>query len=212
MIDKYVYPGTSTLINKFNCRDEEKLRKIEALSTGGNLAWLQLHPIEGSFDFDHLKRIHHFIFQDLYDWAGQTRDVDIGKNNLFCRAQYINDYASTVFGDFYPACESNKDNKDSFIEVLASHYADMNALHPFREGNGRAQREFTRELCLNCGYVFDLTKTKHEEMLAASIKSFEKGDNTDFINIFSRCIIPIEEYIDYQSKLTDLLLILSVDD
>lgn len=46
-VDKYVYPGTTVLINKFNCRDAEKLREIEALSTGGNLAYLQLHPIKG---------------------------------------------------------------------------------------------------------------------------------------------------------------------
>ena len=212
MKDKYVYPGTNILINKFNCHDEKEFRRIEAISTGANLAWLQLHPIEGNYDFDHLKRIHHFIFQDLFDWAGHIRDVDIGKNNLFCRAQFINDYAETVFGDFYPACNKNKNDKDSFIESLASHYADLNALHPFREGNGRTQREFARELCLNCGYILDLTKTRHEEMLTASIVSFEKGDNTDFINIFSRCVIPVEEYRNYQSKLTSSLLILSKDD
>lgn len=212
MADRYVYPGTDILINKFNCRDAKELKKIEALSTGGNLAWLQLHPIEGAFDFEHLKRIHHFIFQDLYDWAGQIRDVDIGKNNLFCRVRFINDYAETVFGDFYSSCDNNKDNKDSFIETLAAHYADLNALHPFREGNGRAQREFTRELCLKCGYVFDLTKTRHEEMLSASIESFQKADNTGFITIFHKCVISVEEYEEYQSKLTASLLILSEDD
>lgn len=212
MADRYVYPGTDILINKFNCRDAKELKKIEALSTGGNLAWLQLHPIEGAFDFEHLKRIHHFIFQDLYDWAGQIRDVDVGKNNLFCRARFINDYAETVFGDFYSSCDNNKDNKDSFIETLAAHYADLNALHPFREGNGRAQREFTRELCLKCGYVFDLTKTRHEEMLSASIESFQKADNTGFITIFHKCVISVEEYEEYQSKLTASLLILSEDD
>ena len=121
MKDKYVYPGTNILINKFNCHDEKELRMIEALSTGGNLAWLQLHPIEGNFDFDHLKQIHHFIFQDLYDWAGQIRDVDIGKNNLFCRAQFINDYAKTVFDDFYSACSYNKNNKDSSGISLCRH-------------------------------------------------------------------------------------------
>lgn len=200
------------MINKFNCHDEKEFRRIEALSTGGNLAWLQLHPIEGTFDFNHLKRIHHFIFQDLYEWAGQIRDVAIGKNNLFCRAKHINDYAKTVFDDFYPDCRKSKDDRDKFIETLSSHYADMNALHPFREGNGRAQREFTRELCLNCGYVLDLTKIRHKEMLAASIVSFNKGDSTDFINIFRRCVIPVEEYRNYQSKLTSSLLILSKDD
>ena len=46
-VDKYVYPDTNILINKFDCRDEDTLREIEALSTGGNLAYLQLHPIKG---------------------------------------------------------------------------------------------------------------------------------------------------------------------
>ena len=129
MVDKYVYPGTNILVNKFNCRDEEKLKLIEALSTGGNLAWLQLHPVEGDFDFEHLKRIHHFIFQDLYGWAGRIRDVDIGKNNLFCRARFINNYAETVFGDFYSSCDNNKDNRDSFLRhwqltIPAEEYAD----------------------------------------------------------------------------------------
>ena len=64
-VDKYVYPDTNILINKFGCRDADKLREIEALSTGGNLAYLQVHPIEGNFDFKHLKDIHHFIFQVL---------------------------------------------------------------------------------------------------------------------------------------------------
>ncbi len=211
-IDRYVYPGTNILINKFGCRDADELRRIEALTTGGNLAYLQMNPIEGNFDFQHLKDIHYFIFQDLFDWAGKIREVDIGKNNLFCRTQFINDYAETVFSDFFASCYAERNTRERFIEMLASHYADMNALHPFRDGNGRAQREFTRELCLKCGYVFDLTKTTHEEMLSASIKSFEKGDNSGFISIFERNIIPVEEYKDYQSKLTAALLILSKDD
>ena len=115
--DKYVYPGTNILINKYGCRDAEKLQQIEILSTAGNLAYLQLHPIEGSFDFQHLKDIHHFIFQDLFEWAGQVRTVDIGKNNLFCRVQHINSYASTVFSDFYSSCYGSKSEKESFIKT-----------------------------------------------------------------------------------------------
>lgn len=210
--DKYVYPGTDVLINKFGIRDHDELQKVEILSTAGNLAYLQLHPIKGKFDFRHLKEIHRFIFQDLFDWAGQIRAVDIGKNNLFCRAQFIESYADSVFGDFYAACYSEKDDRSRFVKNLADHYADMNALHPFREGNGRAQREFARELCLKCGYVFDLTRTTHEEMLHASILSFDKGDNSALVSIFEKNVIPIDEYKDYQSRLTSVLLILSGDD
>ena len=138
--------------------------------------------------------------------------MDIGKNNLFCRAQFIESYADSVFCDFYAACYSEKDERSRFVKNLADHYADMNALHPFREGNGRAQREFARELCLKCGYVFDLTKTTHEEMLYASILSFDKGDNSALVSIFEKNVIPIDEYKDYQSRLTSVLLILSGDD
>ena len=178
-VDKYVYPDTNILINKFNCRDADKLREIEALSTGGNLAYLQLHPIKGNFDFKHLKDIHHFIFQDMFDWAGQIRTIDIGKNNLFCRAQFIDSYAESVFGDFFSSCYEARTDRERFVDIFAKHYADMNALHPFREGNGRAQREFARELCIECGYVFDLTQTTHEEMLEASIRSFNTGNPHD---------------------------------
>ena len=210
--DKYVYPGTNVLINKFDCRDEEKLREIEALSTGGNLAYLQLHPIKGKFDFKHLKKIHYFIFQDMFEWVGKIRTVDIGKNNLFCRVQFIETYAESVFGDFYSSCFDTRADRKEFIKVFAKHYADMNALHPFREGNGRAQREFSRELCYECGYVLDLTQTSHEEMLEASIQSFNTGNNDGFVEIFGKSIISIDEYKDYQSKLTSTLLILSKND
>ena len=74
----------------------------------------------------------------------------------------------------------------------AKHYGDLNALHPFREGNGRTQREFARELCLACGYDFDLSFTNHEDMLSASIASFNKEDNSYFEAIFSKAVQPIE--------------------
>ena len=192
--DRYVYPGTDVLINKFGCRDAQRLKEIEILSTGGNLAWLQLHPIDGKFDFKHLRDIHYAIFQDLYDWAGQIREVDIGKNNLFCRAQYINEYAKTVFKDFFLLY---------YPELLES---------PKRMSRTSASGIRLATSCLKCGYVFDLTRTTHQEMLSASILSFNQGDNSGLIAIFSKCIIPIDEYHDYQSRLTSALLILSSDD
>ncbi len=211
-IDHYKYPGEDVLINEFDCHDANELSMLEALSTGGNLAYLQMHPLKGKFDFKHLKDIHRFIFQDIYEWAGKIRDIDIGKGNLFCRAQFIEDYAVSVFSDFYSSCYESRKNKETFVKTLANHYGDMNALHPFREGNGRSQREFTRELCLKCGYVFDLTKTNHKEMLDASVLSFDKGDNSGLADIFDRCCIPKSEYKDLQQKLTSRLLILSEDD
>lgn len=72
-------------------------------------------------------------------------------------------------------CKKYKENREEFIKVFAENYGDLNALHPFREGNGRTQREFARLICMECGYAFDLSVTTHEEMLRASKISFDKG-------------------------------------
>lgn len=76
----YCYPGSEVLINKLNIRDKDELFEAEKQLTFVRLQELQRNPLEGSFDFDHLKAIHRYIFQDLYDWAGQERTVEIGKD------------------------------------------------------------------------------------------------------------------------------------
>lgn len=90
------------------------------------------------FDFVHLKAIHKYIFQDIYEWAGRVRTVEIGKGNLFCTTACIQDYADSVFKKYFSQCQVSKDNIDDFVRVFADNYGDLNALHPFREGNGRA--------------------------------------------------------------------------
>ena len=156
-----------------------------------------------------MKKIHEYIFQDIYDWAGKVRTVEIGKGNLFCTTSCINEYAKTVFDRFFTECNANKFSHAAFITVLAENYGDLNALHPFREGNGRAQREFTRLVCLKCGYIFDLSSTTHKEMLAASQLSFNTGDSSGLRTIFNKTVIPIDQY---SSDIEGFLQILSSDD
>lgn len=131
---------------------------------------------------------------------------------MFCPAWNIQGYSKDVFRNFYNDCIKAKDNQKQFVKILATHYADLNALHPFREGNGRTQREFTRELCIKCGYVFDLTQTKHEEMLYASKLSLDKGVNTKLEEIFNKIIVPIHKYKGLYKKLETEILTLSSDD
>ena len=206
---KYCYPNSNVLVNKLGITSPEELFQAEIQFTSARLYELQEKPIRGKFDFLHLKKIHRYIFQDLYLWAGKIRTVDIGKGNLFCRVQNIPAYAETVFENYYASCRSVMEDKNKFISTLVSNYADVNALHPFREGNGRSQREFARELCLACGYVFDLSHTTHKEMLEASILSFDRGDNTKLEKIFRKTVVPLNEYVE---KPDSILNILSVDD
>lgn len=119
--------------------------------------------------------------------------MNIGKGNLFCLVQHIPNYAESIFSAYCADCMNARNNKEQFVHILTEHYADLNALHPFREGNGRSQREFTRELCLKCDYGFDLSKTNHQEMLEASIASFNTGNSRKLEEIFQKAIKPIEK-------------------
>ena len=187
----YCYPDTDILKNKMNIHSQRQLFEAETRIVSVRLYQLQKHPVKGCFDLAHLCRIHQFIFQDLYSWAGELRTINIAKKSLFCLVQHMAGYAQTIFPAYYNDCMRTKDHQDEFIHVLAEHYADLNALHPFREGNGRSQREYCRELCLKCGYLFDLTHSCRDEMLQASIESLEKGENMKLVNIFRKCIIPL---------------------
>ena len=205
----YCYPDSNVLVNKLGITDKDELFQAEIQFTSARLYQLQEKPINGKFGFTHLKKIHQYIFQDLYEWAGKVRKVNIGKGNLFCLVQNIPSYAETIFNTYYSSCYAAKDNKEEFLGQLVKNYANLNALHPFREGNGRSQREYARELCLKCGYVFDLSNTSHKEMLNASIISFNEGDNAELLRIFTTAVIPIDEY---KGRPDDFLSILSSDD
>lgn len=188
----YCYPNTNILINKLNIHDQGQLLDAETRIVSIRLYQLYEHPIVGNYDFKHLCSIHNYIFQDLYSWAGKPRTVDIAKgNSLFCPSWNIYGYADDVFWNFYNNCLNSSNSRELFISSFASYYADLNALHPFREGNGRSQREFCRELFLQCGYLFDLTYTCRAEMIQASIESLEKGDNAKLEAIFRKCIMPL---------------------
>mgnify|MGYP000988654553 CR=1 FL=1 len=92
------YPGTSVLVNKFDIRNEAKLNEVETvLVSARNAEWLN-RPRTDGFDFTHYKAIHHFLFSDLYDWAGQVRTVNISKKGThFCHTEEIEDRAALIF-------------------------------------------------------------------------------------------------------------------
>lgn len=168
----YCYPNSDILINKLNIKDSDKLYVAERKLTAIRVQELFFEPIEGQFDLNHLCAVHKHIFQDVYTWAGDLRTVDIAKDNLFCKVQYIEVVAKDIFLNLKKdRCLAGLNEKD-FIKKAAYYFSEINALHPFREGNGRAQREFIRQLALNAGYRLLLSNVEDEEMLQASKASF----------------------------------------
>ena len=92
------YEGTTCLVNKLNIRDEEQLRNVEAAYTFARISQLELNQFPGSYDFDHYRQIHRFIFQDLYDWAGEIRTINFSKQGTsFMPADQIERSATACF-------------------------------------------------------------------------------------------------------------------
>lgn len=168
----YCYPDSDVLINKLGVRDQEVLSSLERRLTMLRIMDLVKTPLGGNFDFTHLCGIHQYIFQDLYFWAGECRSVEIAKGAMFCRAELLRREAARIFGDLSADLEKGKFRTEDAAECFSYHFSEINALHPFREGNGRAQREFIRELALSQGYLLEFSKISAEEMLFASRESF----------------------------------------
>jgi cell filamentation protein len=152
--DPYLIPGTDVLRNKLEVIDPSELECSERLHTAGRLAELMIKPIKGNFDLKHLQRIHYAIFQDVYEWAGLLRNVGIGKNfTQFASAEYLESSASDIFDRLARENYLRGLSVRDFAKSAALYLSDVNALHPFRDGNGRAQREFFRDLALKAGYM-----------------------------------------------------------
>ena len=168
----YCYPDSDVLMNKMDIRDQAKLEEAERRLTMFRMSDLLDTPVKGDFDLKHLQSIHRYLFQDLYSWAGQIRTVDISKAAVFCKARFIEEQAHVLFGKLKDENCLLGISKDRFIRRIAYYFSEINALHPFREGNGRTQREFVRELALKRGYVIRFARISRDEMMEASRESF----------------------------------------
>lgn len=173
MQDPYCYPNSRVLKNKMDIRDAEGLREMERRFVKSREIELLESPIDGKFDFKHLRRIHGYLFQDVYEWAGEVRTVDIAKVNLFCRYFAIDSEAKRIFDELRTEEYLRGLSIGEFSARLAYYFAEINALHPFREGNGRTQREFIRQLAYQNNYLINFAKITRDEMIAASIASFK---------------------------------------
>ena len=186
----YCYEDSDVLINKLNIRDEKIFYKAERLYSSIRQSELNASPLKGDLDFNHLKAIHRYLFQDLFYWAGKVRTVAIAKASMFCLPQYIEGYAADTFSKLKKDNYYKNYSKEAFVEAITNLLGDINALHPFREGNGRTQREFIRYIGLLNGYGFDWSLVSSEENIIASYESVN-GDNTKLKAIITKIIFKL---------------------
>lgn len=187
-MDPYLLPGTNVLRNRRNLTDSRALDEYEAIATQRRLIELFQKPAMGRFDVSHLQKIHRYIFQDVYDWAGQFRTVNISKGgNLFGSAQFIDMALDGILNRLPGESFLQNLDRESFAERCGWYFGEINAIHPFREGNGRTQREFLRQLAAQAGYALDWRRVDRDTMTAASRDSFSTGDNHTMVDIIRAC-------------------------
>lgn len=169
---RYGLSGEYPLKNKLNITDENKLKSAERSITSLRMAQLMQNPLDGKLNFNYLKNIHKFMFGDIYKWAGTIRTVNIAKGNLFCRSEFIEEQMDSIMRNLEKENYLTNLNIEMLAERLAYYLGEINAIHPFREGNGRTQRMFIEYIAFRNGFLLDFTKISKEEMLRASIETF----------------------------------------
>src|ERR1044071_3119294 len=139
-IDPYVYPGTSVLKNLAGITNPTRLAQFEAFSTANRISELIFEPIPGAFDIAHLRSIHRHIFQDVYPWAGEFRAIDMRKEGefWFCRRDFVESSLADLFARLKAEDHLKRASVQSFGNRAGYYLSELNAIHPFREGNGRA--------------------------------------------------------------------------
>ena len=170
----YCYPKSFVLKNKLGLTDGAELAEAEREVTALNLVEIKNKPVRGKFDLKHLQAIHRAIFRDIFTWAGKLRTVDIAKGNQFCLCQHLETYATSIFNKLQAENYLLGTPAEKMPERLAYYLGEINVLHPFREGNGRAQRVFIEQLAHKAGYHVDFSDVSSQEMIEASALAFAK--------------------------------------
>ena len=201
--DPYLYPDTWVLRNVRNIRDIEALQEFEAKATAVRILELGARPIQGKFDRLHLQRIHKHIFQDVYPWAGQLRTVEIRKEDSFYFAR--TDFIKSSLDDLFTKLERKGGlhglDARAFQSELPIYWVEINAVHPFREGNGRAQQEFIRELAASVGHDLSWSTVSREAMYRASARSFASGDSADLaVLLRGALVVPDRARLDFVDR------------
>lgn len=189
---KYCYPNSHVLVNKLNIQDEVLFQERERALTSVTLQELMEYPLLGDFDFAHLKAIHKGLFEDIFTWAGEIRTVNISKGSSFCVWQHIETSAKKLFTELKEEDYLQRFDTLKFPERFAYYFSEINALHPFREGNGRAQRLFLEYLANSLGYTIQFSLIKVENMLLASVESF-KGNLNPLEEMFDTILTEMPE-------------------
>jgi cell filamentation protein len=168
--DPYCYPRTTVLKNLLNIRDQDTLEAFEV-----EISTLRAEePLpESNFDAAHYCAVHHHLFQDVYEWAGQYRMVRTSKGgNAFCFPEHIPAQMDALFQWLHGGDVFIERTSEAFLQEIGRFLGELNAIHPFRDGNGRSQMAFIGLLGATFGHPFAFERLDRNRFLTAMITSY----------------------------------------
>lgn len=198
---KYSLPN-GTLKNELGITDNDELERIERLITTFRLAKLYLNPSLSlgddikPFSLEHYLNIHKYLFNGIYPFAGEIRDEVIKKSYAFCLPERIYDNLKNTIDNMRKISRRVSNRKD-LVDFITYYYSVLNIIHPFREGNGRCEREFLRQyisyICennLDDEYYLDFNLITDKKEFADAIVNADIGlDNKSLRNIFDNILV-----------------------
>lgn len=182
---KDCYPDTTVLINKLDIRNQKMLNVAELRIVISMTMKIEREIKFNNVDFNFYKNLHKQLFDDLYEWAGTVRNINISKKGtVFCNSDDIERIGKLKFDRLKSLNFLKNTPKDQFLDELTELYHDLNMLHPFREGNGRTLRLFITLLVRNAGYNLNFSECDSDMLMIATIKAAQ-GDLSMLREVFS---------------------------
>jgi cell filamentation protein len=187
---KYCYRGTSVLVNKFGIEDEAGFdaAKAEAVSRRYNEI-VDAGGINGRYNLKHLREFHRLLFQDVYDWAGELRTVNIS-GGLFCEVASLEKDAELVFLRLENEDYLKGLSPEDMAESLSRYSYEIDRLHPFRGGNFTTTKAFLTQMGLRVGYKLDYSIVSEDEIDRARLLAL-KGDKSGLEGIYRAVALKI---------------------
>lgn len=172
--DHYIDPVSGVLKNRLGIVDEALLEQIEAEYAALRSYDLSQNPLHAPWSITSLQTIHQRLFGDVYEWAGEFRTVDISKGSTrFANWKHIENSLERLFAELNREHALKGLDALQFSQRAAYYMGEINAIHPFREGNGRTQREFLSQLAYQNGGSIAWHRLERDIILNATILSFQ---------------------------------------
>lgn len=190
------YPNTRNRVNYFGIKDKERLDSVDRMISAMRTAELFVIPVDKPFSIEYLVEVHKRMFGDIYPSAGIIRNKSVAKRTEFVPPEHIERMLKELFeklelSDFLRKLDEDDDSED-FLSELAYYMGELEAIHPFIDGNGRVARFFISQIAYRAGYLIFWSSVDPDQLLEASIAAID-GDYQALVDLLEEITIPLEE-------------------